>query len=282
MFPLFNPELCHDDRPPSLFGCGWRPRYALLKSNSSLSPSKTRLIYWEDPKRLKWNDPNRLKTPTATPDPYGLADEDVDWIASGEDEIFLLQDGIADPIYPGKIKGVTTNAHWLPGEQRVILEMLPFSPYYLWLVDIPSRTVTPLLSSKDVFGAQKFAFLGVSPDGNQAMYQINLAKHIFIVNINTALVQPIYAVPRTHGAWWLPDGKRILAVIFEDERNYSIILYNMETEELTRLVSDLENGRFTLLSLSNHEVMLTYDETIVRSHYSHFRKIYLLKLCLDN
>jgi hypothetical protein len=25
--PAFNPELCHYDRPPSFFGCGWRPRY---------------------------------------------------------------------------------------------------------------------------------------------------------------------------------------------------------------------------------------------------------------
>jgi hypothetical protein len=50
--PAFNPELCHYDRPPSFFGCGWKPRYDWLFSGWA--------DYWNWRARI---DPNRLREP---------------------------------------------------------------------------------------------------------------------------------------------------------------------------------------------------------------------------
>ena len=171
---------------------------------SSLSPSTTKLIYWKKPEK----EP----VPTKTPDPDPIAVEDFGAIAFEEQEIYILQNGMSKPLYLGKVNGLIRRVFWLSGEKQAILEMAAFSPNYLLLLDIPSKTFTSLLSKEAASGAPGFSVLAISPDGEWVMYQIyrKVPQHAFMVNTKTTLIQSIEAIPHTIGAWWLPDGKEIL------------------------------------------------------------------------
>lgn len=228
----------------------------------SLSPSGRKLVYWSDPDSTSM--------------------EGYDAIAFQEQEIFLLQEGISKSVYIGKIKGAIQEGYWLPGEERIVLEMLDFSPYnYLWLVDIPSRSLIPLISIEDVSGARKFSVLDISPDGNWVMYQANTAKNVFIININTHEIKPIYAIPHTPNAFWLPDGKRILARVYD-----GLILYNMDKQSTTQIASDVQNDRsIALLRVFNGKLTLASIKSTVTTideyRLSIMHDIDILNLCLD-
>jgi hypothetical protein len=241
-----------------------------LQFDSSLSPSGTRLIYWINTKRLN--------APTATPSYMDLPNEDFGAIAYEEEDIFLLQNGGNDPIYLGKVNGAITHAYWLEEEKRVVLTMLPFSPDFLWLVDIPSQTLTPVLSGKDLPNVVKLGFWGASPDGKWAMYQSH-GHYFSILNINTTEIYEVFEIQRTVGAWWTPDSKRILLVTDAGPGYYSVYIYDVSLEKFTRLVSDLESkGSFKLLSISDNEAALANIDT---NYDSRTHQIYMLYLCLD-
>ena len=242
--------------------------YSTLHYDSSLSPSGTRLIYWVNTKRLN--------APTATPSNIDLPDEDFRVIAYEEEDIYLIQNGSSDPIHLGKVNGAITHATWLPNEERVVLEMLTFSPDFLLLVDIPARSINPLLSRTDLPGVLKLGFRGVSPDGNWAMYR---GYGLSILNINTSKTQELREVQEVYGAWWTPDSKQILLVADAGPRHYSFYIYDLALEKLTRLASDLESkGSFKLLSISDIQAALANVDT---NYNSRTHQIYVLYLCLD-
>ena len=243
----------------------------------SLSPSRKKLIYW--------SDPNILKTPTMTPDPDPITIDGYDAATFDEREIFLLQEGVFKPIYIGKIKGAIQEGYWLPGEDRVILKMLDFSLYYfLWVVDIPSRSLIPLISTEDVSGARKFSLLDISPDGNWIIYQAN---HVSIMNINAREIRPLYAIPHIYRAFWLPDGKRILAQDIDSQDTFSLLLYELDTQNIIRIAFGLPcSGSIELIHV--YEDRLTLANIIKRatpiaeSQHSYWYEIEILNLCLDS
>lgn len=234
---------------------------------SSISPSATKLIYWKKPEKAP--------IPTNTPDPDPIAVEDFGAIAFEEQEIYILQDGMSEPLYLGKVNGLIRRVFWLPGEEQVILEMAAFSPNYLLILDLSSKTVTSLLSKEEANGAPKFSVVAVSPDGEWVVYQTTKSDHIFMINTKTTLVTPLETVRRSMGAWWLPDKKKILLISLADKDGFSAILYDMETKETAALLSDLEFGFSDLLSISDTQALLTYKTSYPTSDF------YLLKLCFD-
>lgn len=233
---------------------------------SSLSPSATKLIYWKRPE----NAP----APTNTPDPDPIAVEDFGTIAFEEQEIYILQDGISEPLYLGKVNGLIRRIFWLHGEEQAIFEMAAFSPDYLLILDLSSKTVTSLLSKEEADGAPKFSVVAVSPEGEWVIYQRAMADHIFMVNTKTTLITPLETIRHSMGAWWLQDEKKILLISLADKSGFSAILYNMETKETVTLLSDLEFGFSDLLSISDTQALLTHTRSYPTSDF------YLLKLCL--
>jgi hypothetical protein len=196
---------------------------------SSLSPSGTQLIYWK-PTKL-------LPIPTLTPEssPNDLSDES---IQLSDKNVYLLHENDPEPLFLGRVTGGIKSAHWLPGERKIILEMLPFSPHYPLLLDIPAKSLSPILSANEISSAQRFALLGISPDGNQAMYQVGvLPDYTAIKNIKESDTEYLYWFPRTSSAWWLPDGKRIVTILAEVDHTYSIFLVNSQTGDMFRVFS---------------------------------------------
>lgn len=243
--------------------------YELLQYKSSLSPNGNKLIYWYDPSHF-------LATgSTPIPDLYFVPNENFGETAESEDAVFLLQEGKPDPVYLGSVKGGVIKVHWFADGDRAILEMLRFSPYYLWLVNIPMHTLTPLLSREEVSSAQKFSFLDISPDGNSVMYQTSIVDYVFIKNINDFSVQPLHELPRSVGAWWLPDGKRIIAV-----RDKSVFLYDMNSEESTRIASNLMlEGTFSLVNALGNEG--TLENVKCLDYECDAFNILIINLCFD-
>jgi len=240
---------------------------------ASLAPSRKRLLYW--------TTVNRLPTPVVTPTFVDVANEDAGWVTESREDIFLLQDGSPEPVFLGKVQGLIKDVHWSQSESRVVIEMLNFSPDFLWLLDIPSKTLKPLLSSEDLPDVIKLGFWGVSPDGNWAMYNTGPAdRHNFsILNIDTAEVQEFYQVKRARGAWWTSDSKRIVLAIDAGPGYVSIYIYNLHWRRFTRLLSDLPSeGTSELMSISNHTAVLTYTIT---DYDSNTYRMSALQLCWD-
>ena len=242
----------------------------LLPSAMAISPNKTRLIFW--------SVTNPSINSASTPEFEFLSN--VNYGAPQETDLFLLEKAQTAPAYLGKIPGGVKAAHWFPNEDRIVLEMLSFSPFYLWLVDIPSRSLIPLLSESDVSGAPKFALLDVSSDGNWVIYQTSLADHVFALDVNSRSIMPLYALPRTVGAWWLKDSERIIAVVGAGPGYYSVYKYTMTTGGITRLVSDLESeGVFTFLDASDS---IAYLANIKTNQISNTYEVYVLSVCLND
>jgi hypothetical protein len=192
--------------------------------------------------------------------------------------IFLLQDDSVEPIFIDQIPGAIRGYHWTVDEEQVVIEMFPLSPEYLWLLDIPTRTLT-LLFSQDP--PCKNSVLDISPDGDWLLYQTAPVDHVFLLGLHDLSIKDLYGLPRTFGAWWLPDGHRIISVRMNLADSYSINIYDVQSDKLIEIASDLGSGEdalsgaFQLISVSETKVTMA-NITLYPSP-----NFYVLDLCIS-
>lgn len=223
--------------------------YESARYRSTTSPSGKYLIYWESQ------------------------------VTSELKGIFLLQDDSVEPIFIGEIPGAIRRYHWTPDEDQVVIEMFTLSPEYLWLLDIPTRTLT-LLFSQDP-PQTKFSVLDISPDGDWLLYQTVPIDHVFLMSLNDYSIQALSGLPRTFGAWWLPDGNRIIFVRLEGPKGYSINIYDVQSDQLIEIASNLGSGEedklgsFQLMGVSETKITMA-NIILYPSPY-----LYILDLCIS-
>lgn len=242
----------------------------IVLDHSAPAPDRKKLIYWEV---------SNLKdqvVPTATPDE--LSNESAGGVQIDND-IFLLEEGMTHLIYLGQISGGIKSVHWVTGGDRVVLEMLSFSPYYLWLIDVSSRSLTPLLSQADVASAPQFALLDIDSNGEWLLYQSSRVDYVSAININNRTIKPLYTVKRSFGSWWLLNAKQFITVQDDTANSYSIDLYDLNTMNTTRLFSDIKvKGSFSLVNISNDKAILANIKHSDTDGYD----IYILSICINN
>jgi hypothetical protein len=221
---------------------------------SSLSPSGRQLLYWKPT--------NPLSIPALTPaiTPDDLADESFPSLS--DFDVYLLRESDPQPVYMGKVAQTfwISAAHWLLGEKKIILELGVYSTYDLWLLDSSTMSLFPILSAEESVYGQKLAFLDISLDDNQVIYQTSRLDYVAIRNIKESDTEYLYWLPGTAGAWWLPDGKRIVTILAEVDHTYSIFLVNSQTGDMFRVFSSeyLSKRDFIWrkLNISNDEAVL--------------------------
>ncbi|MFN8386387.1 MAG: hypothetical protein U0X92_08210 [Anaerolineales bacterium] len=241
----------------------------LAKYRMSVSPNGNKLIYWVVSKH-----PLLRSTPTGPP----LDQANESFGVHSEIDMFMIETDKEDIAYLGRILGGVKRVHWVQDGKRALVEMISFSPNYLWLIDLPSQTVTPLLSSSDVLDAPQFALLDISSDGNWAMFQTSLIDHNNLLDINQKRIRPIYALPRVVGAWWLPNNQSIIAILNAGPGYYSIYKYELNTDEISRLMSDIKSGGvFSFLYSTGDKAYLV---NINKDYASGFYEIHVINLCV--